>query len=321
MSTTLTYKYKARNKAGHLIIGNTTAANVGALREQLRRKQLFVTEYQEEATISSTAGQGLFRRRKCKLDDMVVMSRQLATLVKAGLPIVESLDSVIDQTNNVVLKEALTNTRADVLAGKSLTGAMKGQPHVFSELYTSLVEAGEMGSLLEHTLETAAVLFDKEAELRAKVKSAFVYPVLVIFASIAMVAFMLVFIVPVFADVYKQFHCQLPLVTQMLVTISFILLHYAWLVALGIFGFVVAFKQYIKTKKGRARFDAFKLKMPLLGKLIHKMCIARFTRTFGGLMKAGVPVLSALETAANTAANVTVIEAVKRVQSYVKEGT
>lgn len=315
------FKYKARDRAGRMVIGDATAASLPDLREQLRKRHLFVTEMKEEIKRSQSGLFGLFRRRKPKLDEMVVMSRQLATLVKAGLPIIDALDSVIEQTTGAVLKEGLSAVRLDVLSGNTLTNAMRKHPLVFNELYTSLVEAGETGGLLEFTLETAAVLFDKEAELRNKVKSAFIYPILVILASFGMVAFMLVFIVPVFADVYKQFRCELPFVTLALVNVSFIIVHYSWAVLLGAIGMVMAIRRYIMTPGGRRRFDALKLRLPLLGKLIHKMCVSRFTRTFGGLTKAGVPILTALSTAANTAANVVVIEAVNKVRTFVKEGT
>lgn len=288
----------------------------------LRAKELYLTAYHTRGVALTPAGKRrlLPARRRVTLGDMVVMSRQLATLVGAGLPIVEALFAVSAQTENPLLLQTLNQVRADVLAGSTLSEAMSRHPRIFNEMYVALVQAGEAGGVLEETLERAAIQFDKEAELREKVKSAFVYPTLVIAAAVAVVIFMLLFIVPVFARVYSQFNAELPLITRILVTMSYGLIHYSWMVILGLIGAFLALRRYVQTQRGRRQYDRLKLKMPLLGKLNRKIAVARFTQTMAAVTKAGVPILRALTVSANTSGNVILIEAVMRVARSVKEG-
>lgn len=319
------FTYTARDRAGNQTTGVIAAKDLSEVREVLRKKELFLTKVQEKAAPGKTASSpslfSMFRRKKVKLGDMVVMSRQLATLVRAGLSLVECLHAVEMQTESPMLAEALRDVRLDILTGSTLTDALRKNPKVFNETYVSLVQAGETGGVLEQTLETAAEQFNKEADLREKVKSAFVYPIIVLVASVAVVFFMLVFIVPVFAKVYDQFHAHLPPVTQMLVTLSFIILNYWWMVLIGLIAFVMLLKRFARTPFGRRLFDKIKLKLPLLGKLIRKMAVARFTETFSGATKAGVPILRALAISAQTSGNVIIIEAVTKVAGFVKEGS
>ncbi len=317
-----TYAYTARDMSGEAQTGFVSARDIGELREMLRNKELYLTDVRQHGDAGSESGSRMrvLQRKTVKIDDMVVMSRQLATLVKAGLPINEALYSTAAQTESPLLAETLKKVRLDVLTGSSLTSAMREHPNVFTELYVSLVEAGEAGGVLEETLETAAQQFDKEAELRAKVKSAFVYPILVISAAVFVVAFMLIFIVPAFVKVYDQFHAELPAITQLLVFMSNIVVRYWWMVLIGIIAAVIGLRYYAHTPRGRKLYDQIKLKMPLLGKLNRKIAIARFTQTLAAVTKAGVPILKALTVSANTSGNVVIMEAVMLVVGYVKEG-
>ena len=187
-------------------------------------------------------------------------------------------------------------------------------------MYVSLVEAGEAGGLLDRTLETAAVQFSQEAEIHEKVKAALTYPVLVIVAAAGVVAFMLIVIVPVFANVYQQFHAELPAVTLLLVNISFIVVH--WWLGVLLLGalFVYALRRYIATPKGRLVFDTLLLKLPLMGKLLRKIAVARFTQTFAGMTSAGVPILRALTISANASGNMVIQRAVMYVAEQVQQG-
>ncbi len=316
-----TFTYTARDRSGAQQTGTSTAASMGELKSQLREKNLFVTDAREQAANETGKAQGgLFSRRKVKLGDMVVMSRQLATLVRAGLNITECLYSVAGQTENATLADTLTQVRLDVLTGSTLAGAMRKHPRVFNEMYVSLVDAGEAGGLLDKTLETAAVQFSEEADLREKVKAAFTYPLLVMVAAVGVVAFMLVVIVPVFAQVYKQFGSQLPIVTQSLVLVSAIVVNYWWGVILTAIGLFFGIKYANKTPRGRLLFDRIKLKLPLLGKLVRKMAVARFTQTFAGMSSAGVPILRGLAISANTSGNVVIQNAIRDVAEQVQQG-
>jgi len=317
------FNYVARDRSGKQTTGVIAAKDITEVREMLRNKELYLTTVREQAAPAQGTPPGLFggfRKRKIKLGDMVVMSRQLATLVRSGLSIIECLHAVEVQAENYTLKETIKQMRLDVLTGSTLTDAMRKHPKVFNEMFVSLVQAGETGGVLEQTLETAAEQFDKEAELKEKVKSAFVYPIIVLVASVAVVFFMLVFIVPVFAKVYDQFHAVLPPVTLALVSLSFIILHYWWMCIAALFGIVTAIKRFARTPRGRRLFDKMKLKLPLLGKLIRKIAVARFTETFAGATKAGVPILRALAISAQTSGNVIIVEAITKVAHFVKEG-
>lgn len=315
-----TYEYTARDREGNTSSGIVIAENEAQLRQSLRIRELFVTNYAVRSDKQVTQSSGMFRPRTVRLTDMVVMSRQMATLVKAGISIVEVLDAVATQTESPVLAEALWDVRKDVVAGDSLAVAMRKRPKVFSDLYCSLVEAGEVGGMLEHTLEVAAQQFDKQQTLREQVRSALAYPILVVFASVFVVTFMLIFIVPIFAKIYRQFNADLPAITQLLVTISDIVLHYWYLLGLAIAGLVLACRQYNQTDQGRLFFDTLKLKIPMLGKLLHKIAVAQFANTWAGTTKGGIPILSALQVSARTASNVVVRDAVLKVAEDVQRG-
>jgi type IV pilus assembly protein PilC len=317
-----TFTYTARDRAGQVTTGVIASNNVTELRETLRNKELFVTSIKQQGV--SEENSGLFsslRRRKVKLGDMVVMSRQLATLVRAGITIIDCLNSVAVQTENPLLAKTMQQVRLDVMTGSTLADAMRKHPKVFSEMYISLVQAGEVGGVLESTLETAATQFDKEADLREKIKSAFVYPAIVLIGSIAVVFFMLVFIVPVFANVYQQFHAELPPITQFLVSLSYVIVHYFLFVLVGVVLAFLGIRKYIESPAGRYVYDQMKLKLPLLGKLNRKIAVARFTQTFAGATRAGVPILSTLAVSAQTCGNVVIMKAIKKVAGFVKEGT
>src|SRR5579872_5907439 len=260
-----TFAYTARDKAGQLINGVMPGVDANHVRNQLRQTDLFLTSIRQQADDLQPQNRGLFRPRRVRLTDMVVMSRQFATLIGAGMPLVETLFTLSAQTENPVLVETLNAVRLDVLSGSTLTDAMRRHPKVFSELYIALVRAGESAGILEETLETAAVQFDKEADLREKVRSAFLYPILVLIAAFGVVAFLLAFVVPVFARVYDQFHAQLPAVTLGLIAVSYIFMHYWWMVLLVIVGTYLLVRRLISTPNGRLRYDRFKLKIPLFG--------------------------------------------------------
>ena len=316
-----TFQYSARDRAGQTQAGVLAARDVTEARQTLRNRELFLTGIRQQESRDTTPRPGLFGPRKVRLKDMVVMSRQLATLVRSGISLFESLHAVEAQTQNPCLAGLLNKLRYDVLTGSSLAEAMRKHPAVLSESYVSLVQAGETGGLLEQTLEIAAEQFDREAELREKIKSALVYPAVVLTALVGLVLFMLVFIIPVFAKVYEQFHAHLPAITQALVQLSDLLLHKAWLVVLILAGLIFGLRKAVRRPAGRRVFDRLKLQMPLLGALNRKVAVARFTQTFAGSVHAGVPILRALAIAADTSGNVIIMEAIQQVADFVKDGS
>jgi type IV pilus assembly protein PilC len=315
------YSYTARDRVGKVATGTIFAENDAELRDVLRSNDLYLTKYRKSADSTTTQQQSIFRPRKVKLGDMVIMSRQFATLIRAGLPVVESLGTLVFQTENPILADALSDVRVSVLSGETLSDAMRKHPKVFNDLYISLVDAGEVGGVLDQTLEVAATQFDKEANLREQVKAAMTYPKLVVLASIGVVTFMLTFIVPVFAGVYDQFHATLPAITQLLVTMSFVVRKFWWLVIAAVFAVMYLFKRYRETPKGRQLIDSLTLQVPVLGKVLRKIAIARFTQTFAGATKGGIPIVRALSVSANTCGNVIIRDAVLGVAQQVQEGT
>ena len=316
------YRYTARDRLGESKSGVAFAESDVHLRDVLRSGDLFLTRFRqvEEAQTKSQI-RGLFSPRKVRLGDMVEFSRQLATLVRAGITIVEALSAVQMQTENPVLADTLNEVRIDVLAGSSLTGALKQHPKVFSDLFISLVEAGEAGGVLDQTLEIAADQFDKEAVLKQQVKAAMTYPKLVIAAVVLVVAFMLTFIVPAFGKVYQGFNKELPAITQMLIVMSNAVTKWWWVILLAAIAFVIGFKRYRETPEGRKVIDTLVLKLPVFGKVMRKIAIARFTQTWTGATKGGIPILKALAVSANTAGNVVIRDAVMKVAVSVQDGS
>jgi len=314
------YLYTARDKGGNLTTGMIFAETDQELRDSLRTNDLYLTEFERRHDSVGKQQQRLFASRKVKLGDLVVMSRQLATLVRAGIPVVEALGTVAVQTENFVLAEALREVRLQVVAGEGLATAMRRHPKIFSELYCSLVEAGEVGGVLDQTLDVAATQFDRDAHLRQQVKAALVYPQLVVVASFGVVLFMLLFIVPIFKKVYTQFHAQLPGTTQLLVQISDFLAAYWWIGALGLISMILGYRRIRRSPKGRLATDRFFLRLPILGTVVRKIAISRFAQTFGSATHGGIPILRALAVSANTAGNYVIRDAVMKVATHVQEG-
>ena len=313
-----TYVYAARDRTGKQIRGSLAGADEPTIREQLRRKDLFVisisSQKQSQYSVMSK------RPKKVGLSEMVIMSRQLATLVRAGLPLVESLYTLAAQTTNSTLKGVLTEVRNDVLSGSTFSDAIAKHPKIFTELYVSLARAGEVAGALDETLQAAADQLDKEADLKEKVKAAFVYPLAVVVTAVGVVTFLLLFVVPVFANVYDQFKAPLPGPTQLLINFSNVLRYYWYMCILGMAGAFVIFKRWSATEKGRYICDVFRLKMPLLGMLNRKIAIARLTRTFGAMVSSGVPILSGLQTSARVTGNMVFIDVVNDACQKVNEG-
>lgn len=314
-----TFSYTARDIEGQSVSGTLTATDERAVREQLRRNNLFVTRLDAQGVASAAGGGGLLKRR-AKLYDLVIYSRQLATLVRAGLPLTEALQVMVEQTKSETLRAVTLEMQRDIAAGSTFTAAMKRHPRVFSELYVALAEAGELGGMLDKTLDSAATQLDEEMEIRERVKSAFVYPIAVIVVAVGVVFFLLSVVVPVFARVYKQFRADLPPVTQLLITISNGLRSYWWIGALALLAILVASARYYRTYRGRRFFDRLKIKTPLFGPLVEKMALARLSHTLSALFDAGVPLIRALATAGRVSGNALMMDALAETSLRVQQG-
>ncbi len=317
------YTYTARDRNGNAAQGVIVSADVDTVRELLRERELFLTSAIPQA--GSPEGRQTTARprgRRIKINDLVVFSRQLATLVRAGLPINESLHTVAEQSESPYLRETLGQVRRDILGGNSFTEAVSKHPLVFPDLYVALIRAGEAGGVLDETLDTAAEQFDKEAELREKVKAAFTYPIIVVMTAIFVVGFLIVAIIPQFAKFYDAFHAELPPITRLLIRISEIATNPLGDIAILAIGLGTFFgvRRYIQTTDGRRRWDNLKLRVWLFGKLNRKIATARLTRTLAAMVRAGVPILQSLTIASRVANNVIILEAMTRVAEFVQQG-
>jgi len=319
-----TFAYTVRDRAGKTTNGSLQATDVNELRRILRSNDLYLTEYKSaggDAANPREQKPGLFSNNKIKLQDMVITTRQLATLLRSGVPLTQGIEIVREQSNKPLLIAALHDMQAGVVAGEGVSTMMRKHPKVFNDLICSLVEAGEAAGNLDFALDVAADQLDREDELRRKVKAATTYPKLVVGASIGTVLIMLLCVVPVFSTVYKSLRTELPSMTKILIMMSDWVVKYWWLVFGLMFLFSWSFKKYYATPGGKMALDKLTVRVPIAGPRFRKISIARFTQTLAGSMRAGVPVLRSLQISANTAGNAVIRDAVHEVATNVRDGS
>jgi type IV pilus assembly protein PilC len=320
--TAQAYSYKGRDGAGKLVKGRIEAPSESAVVARLRSMGVSPIAIDE-----SVAGTGLqrdiggdFFKKGVKLKDLAVMSRQLATMMGAGLTLLRSLTILADQTENVTLGATLNQVRQQVETGASLSEAFAQHPRIFPPMMIHLVRAGETGGFLDRALESISGTFEADVKLRATIKSALTYPVVVLCMAIVAVIAMLIFIVPVFQKMFASLGGQLPLPTEILVVISQQMIWAGPLLAVLIFAFVIWWNRNKHTEKVRAFFDPLKLRLPVFGALLTKVSIARFTRNFATMSGAGVPVLQSLAIVGETSGNYVIQRALQKVQDSVRAG-
>lgn len=315
------FKYTARNAQGKIVDGIVESPSQDVLIKMLRSQGLLVTAISQDQA-KAAAGKRKFRlaRTHVSLDDLIIFSRQLATMVSAGLPLIESLDVLGEQLENPILRKVVVDVRKDVEAGSTFTNALEKHPKIFNQLYVSMVRAGEASGMLDSIMNQLAAYLEKAGSIARKVKSALVYPAVVSIIAILIIIFILVKVIPTFESIYRSFDAQLPAPTQIIVTISRALrkFWYLWIIAFVGLGYL--FKRYINTPKGRWQFDTFKLNMPVFGDLFRKVAVAKFTRTLSTLVRSGVNILNALEIVAKTAGNVIVENAVNKTKNSIQQG-
>jgi len=314
-----TFVYKVRDRRGKIFTGSIEGKNEGAVVSRLREMDYFITSISEKKQNLLFSKQiTLFQR--VKIRDLTIFYRQFATMVNAGLTLVNSLDILIEQVENKALSRIIKVVKSDVEAGSTLADAMVRHPRVFSELYISMIRAGEIGGVLDEILNKIADLMEREFALRQKVKSAMAYPAFVAGAAVLLAIFMLTFILPQFVGVFAQFGGKLPALTQFFVTLTYLFNKFWYIFFVVIAGLIFAFLAYIKTPNGKLNFDKFKLSAPIFGVINKKSAIARFTRILGTLIKSGVPILEALKVSSNAIGNQVISLAVINAKTKVKEG-
>jgi type IV pilus assembly protein PilC len=314
------FAYSAINAQGALLNGEIQAPDVGAAREQLRLRGL-LPERLDQIEGESDGVEERVQVKGVKPKSLQVFSRQFATMIEAGLSVVASLVILEDQTEDVNLGQVIGQVRSDVEGGMMLSEAMGQHPNVFDKLYTSMVEAGETGGILDNVLDRVAVQIEKSAAIKRRVKGAMIYPTMVLIFACLVLTGMLLFLVPIFVGVFQQFGGQLPTLTQWVVNASNILKGYFYIIFPAIGGAIWGFKRWKKSEGGRRQWDAFLLKVPLkLGDTISKVAMARMSRTLATLVASGVDIIKALEIAANTSGNAVIEDALFEVRYRVEEG-
>jgi type IV pilus assembly protein PilC len=313
-----TFVWKGRSPNGELLSGEYQAENKEDLVSHLRKRKIIITSMREKAKGNWALKMPGMDRVSVK--DMGVFTRQFATMINAGLPMVQCLDILAQQTEKEFFRTSLARVMADVEGGSTLAESMARHPKVFTTLYVNMVEAGEAGGILDVILVRLATFLEKLDILQRKVKSALTYPSVVAFVAIAATCFMLIFIIPTFARMFTDFGGQLPTPTRIVMGLSDFLRGYWWVIIASITGFVIALQRYYKTESGRLNIDRLLLKIPVLGTVIRKGAVARFTRTLGTLISSGVPILSGLEITARTAGNRVVENAVIATRESISQG-
>jgi type IV pilus assembly protein PilC len=317
-----TYVFKGRNRLNEIVVGERVADNRDALRQILRREQVTLTSVKEkgrEIGIPKIGG-----RKKVKSKDLSIFTRQFSVMIDAGLPLVQCLEILAQQQENKYFQQILLQVRQDVEEGSTLSAAMARHPRVFDQLYSNMVEAGETGGILDLILQRLSTFIEKIVKLKRDVISALIYPVAVIVLAIAAVAVIMVVVIPQFQNIFLGLLGpgeQLPLPTRIVVGISNFLAGWGGLALLvAVIGTVVGIRFYYKTTSGRKLIDRILLKLPVFGKILQKIAVARFSRTLSTLLSSGVPILQSLDITARTAGNIVIEEAIVSVRNGVERG-
>ena len=312
------YVWEGKNIRGAIQKGEMEAANEAAVKATLRGQKIQVSKV--KAKPKDLLESVSFLQPKVKGKTLTVFTRQFATMIDAGLPLIQGLDILGSQEPNPTLKKAITKIRGDVESGSTLSNALKKHPKIFSDLYVSLVAAGEMGGMLDTILARLATYIEKAEKLKSKVKGAMVYPSIVLTISIIVIAILLIFVIPVFQEMFEGLGGELPALTQFIVDLSAFLRSNIIFIIAGIVMLGIAYSRFRATEKGKMVTDKTMLGLPILGNVLKKSAIANFTRTLGTMTSSGVPILDGLNIVAGTAGNKVVEKAILEARSAISEG-
>jgi type IV pilus assembly protein PilC len=311
------FTFSGKNSAGEKVAGERVAANKQVLATQLRREQINAPTIREKGKefAMPTFGSG-----KVNTKDIAVFFRQFSVMIDAGLPLVQCLEILAANQENPTFQKGLTSVRTTVEGGATLANAMRQHPKLFDDLTTNMIEAGETGGILDLILQRLAIYVEKAVKLKSAVKSALIYPVSVISLATLIVAALLKWVVPIFANLFAGLGVALPLPTRIVMGLSAFVGQFWWFFIVGGVGLVFGIKQVRKDPRGRYWFDYLMLKLPVIGLLLRKIAVARFTRTLGTLITSGVPILEGLSITARTSGNAVLEEALMKVRKAIEEG-
>ena len=315
----ITFSYQARDAAGRIVTGTQDALNEDNAVTSLMSRGLMVLSLQRKSVAS--------RRRKkvwtVKETDLVLFTRQLSTMIDAGISLVQALTALYEQCDKKRqrnLRHVISDITARVQGGETFHESIAKHPRVFNRLFTSMVKAGEHGGLLAEILDRLAGFLEDSARLRKKVKSAMTYPVVVISIAFAITTFLIVRVVPIFGEIFKDFGAKLPAPTQFLIDLSDFVRGEWYFLILGIGGTIFGLRAFLRSKRGKQLTDKWKLKLPVFGPLVHKICMSRFSRTFAQLIRSGVPILEVLDIVGGTSGNHVIETSIKSVSEDVEKG-
>jgi type IV pilus assembly protein PilC len=311
------FLWKGKDTAGQVLSGEEPARDRADAIRRLRRRKILATRVEEKPKDVKLR---LGRKTRVGVKDLAVFTRQFATMINAGLPIVLCLDVMSKQVEKVSFRHVLRQVKESVQSGNTLGGSLGKHPSVFDDLYVHMVEAGEASGALDAILERLATYLEKADQLRRKIKSALMYPAVVSIIAVLATSFLLIFVIPTFAKMFSDFGGQLPLVTRIVMAMSDFLRGFWWALGAVLVVGHQLFRRYRKTEKGREKIDGLLLRTPVFGPVVRKGAVARFTRTLGTLQMSGVPILEGLAITARTAGNAIVEKAVLRTRDSVSRG-
>ena len=314
------FQYSGKNLSGGAVSGTIDAASMGQANEMLKRQQIVVTSLDVQKSLIERMNEIELFAQAITTKEVVIFTRQFAVMIDAGLPLVQCLEILANNQENKEFKRILMDIKGTVEGGSTFAESLKRHPHVFDQLFVNLIAAGEVGGILDTILNRLSGFMEKSEKLKGEVKGALTYPIAVIVIALIIVTGLLVFIVPIFEDMFAGFGSALPAPTQIVVNMSDALAAHGGKMLGAAVAVFFGLKQYYKTTKGQYVMDAVFLKLPVFGDLLKKSAVARFTRTLGTMMSSGVPILEALDIVAKTAGNKVIEEALMKAKDALSEG-
>ncbi len=313
------FTWEGMKRTGEIVKGNIEAQNESAVVALLRQQDIRPINIKEKRAAFDLGKLNLFKE-KVKGKDLAVFTRQFATMIDAGLPLVQCLEILGSQQQNKTFQKTIKDIKASIEGGSTFAAALKKHPDIFDALYTNLVAAGEVGGMLDTILARLATYIEKSEKLKGRVKGAMIYPIVVLSVAAGAVAVLLLFVIPIFAKMFADVGAALPAPTQFVLDLSNFLKHYIIYMIIGIAAIYFAIRSYYKTANGKLVIDGLLLKLPVFGELIRKNAVARFTRTLSTMISSGVPVMEGLEIVARTSGNQIIENAIMKARESIAAG-
>lgn len=314
------YEYKGLSKAGKNIKGTIDADNLRGARLKLKKDGIFVVDLADKTKRQRKKKTSTSHNKGVSVDDLSNMTRQLASLIKANIPLVDALAACSDQMDNPLLKEVLADCKNQVNEGSPFHKTLRKYPKIFDKIFVSMIEAGEMSGTLDVILLRLAEFTEDRAELNSKIKSAMLYPIIMLIFMMLILAVMFIFVIPQMMSIFDDAEMKLPWYTMAVINLSSTIVNYWWLILLALFSISFGFVQWTRSETGRPKWDAIRLKLPVAGRLSRMIAVSRFTRTLSTLLAGGVPMLNAMDIVKNVVNNEVLAKAIREARDNISEG-